>query len=100
MLILVNVSNQPEIKKDLINTSKLRLVKNKVVIAENSTPVNNKTINKNIFNSSKKIEKNITKNVIGSIVKISNNHQGKAESRSKLHSNFLNFSKNLPIAKK
>lgn len=86
-------------KSLIINTKTKLVVKSKEIIAENFTPINNKKINKNIFNSSKKIEKNISKNVSG-IVKISNDHLEKSVNNNKLQSNFLNFSKNQPVIRK
>ena len=92
--------NHIELKKNLIIITKSKLVKSKEIISENSTPIINKKINKNIFNSSKKIEKNISKNVSAIIVKISNDHLEKSANNNKLQSNFLNFSKNLPVPRK
>lgn len=100
LLILVNVLNHAEIKKDFTNTSKSKLLNAKINVADNSSPVNNVTINKNLFNTSKKIDKNIKKNVSSSIIKISNIQQDKCEKNIKLNSNFLNFSKNLHVSKK
>jgi len=78
-------------KKDNLNTSKTKIFKTKV---ENT----NKSISKNTFNISKKIDKNVDRN---SIIKITTtNSSTKNNSKPKLHSNFLNFSKNLPLVKK
>ena len=89
--------NHGENKKDLINTSKLKLMNAKVVIADNSSPVN-KIIGKNLFNTVKKIE--IIKKNVSSGKKISNIQHDKCEKNIKLQSNFLNFYKNLQVSKK
>ena len=84
-----------EIRKEL-NISKPKIFKKIKTIDNFENTKINKSLIKNSMITSKKIDPNInTKNNFSSIIKIS-----KEKSENKLISNFLNFSKNLPVNKK
>lgn len=84
-----------EIRKEL-NISKPKIFKKIKTIDNFENTKINKSLIKNSMITSKKIDPNInTKNNFSSIIKIT-----KEKSENKLISNFLNFSKNLPVSKK
>ena len=95
---LVKTVRCDEFKKS-INTSKTKIFKTIKGTDNFETTNATKLFNKNTFNISKKLNQNIIKNNVGSSIKVNLNQKDKSDC-NKLFSNFLNFSKNLPLSKK
>ena len=92
-----NIIKNVEVKKE-INTSKSKKTTKATKATENfEIPKMNKSLNKNLFNTTKKTEQNKTKNNKRTLIKILANEKSEG---IKIYSNFLNFSKNLPLGKK
>jgi hypothetical protein len=87
--------------KKTINTSKTKIVKlpKALDLLDSNSTINSRTTNSNKCNFSKKIENVFKDSQGGKIIKITTIKKEKSDG-IRLHSNFLNFSKNLPVSKK
>jgi hypothetical protein len=100
LLILV-YSVQNTVMKNTINNSKTKIAKlpKAMDLLDSISTINSRTTNSNKCKFSKKIENVFKDGQAGKIIKITTIKKEKSDG-GRLHSNFLNFSKNLPVSKK